>query len=250
MDANQANQGQANSNDTRTIYPAFLLLDSSVPHSASDRLSLVKWKETTKAPKLHANVAVSVPKIILDLGSHPTTALLTLHLQAAFEAMQDQVIRSLIETQIREERKTVPNLHVVPADITPAAVSAFLSAETISSRLKGENIETWFDTCVSDNLTLAIANKLSLPDEPSQEEREKLLATVTQHKTLLAKLAGPATSYQPKLAKQLLAALSLPEVTDLCDSDPASKRIHSYLSTRLTTFLTPKTDLLLAGLGD
>lgn len=164
------------------------------------RLARIGYKTTKKQAAKFANIAVSVPAItefpedVLDRALP--------YLVTVFENAQDGIIRSLYESSAGQLKE------VSDDDISLSACLAFMEAEANGSRLKKETIEAWFDSEVSDNLTVLIAEKLGFADMNADQEK-----TVSKHvriyRDVISMLAGGKTFLQPTQIKGCKVAIAL-----------------------------------------
>lgn len=197
--------------------------DSSAAANTTHRLCVLDFK-TPSDKKADSNYrkpasrCVSIPKLLLEV----TPSILQDALTSAFEEMQDQLIRSIFTTALEASKDGNPIVTILDADISPAAVATYCAEKAISGKLSAEKIGAWFDAYLANDLELALANAMSLPDEPSEEQQKKLTAAISQHKQMLCKLAGPV-QLPEKLATQLTKAVN-------CMSAPQDKIAKQLLS--------------------
>lgn len=200
-------------------YNVSLLTDNSKPDNASHRLSVIRFKTKKGEENKSPNKCVSIPRIILDI----TPSILNNALTTAFHEMQDEVIRSAIvddkATTITEEM------------ISYETVASYMEEKATSQRLSGENVKAWFEACMKEPLTLALANALKLGDNATPDELAKLEAAVTQHETLIISLASPRSNYNKVLAGQLQRAIAT------ADNDGV---IKPKLEAKLASFMEDK----------
>lgn len=200
-------------------YPVNLLTDSSKPANETHRLSVIRFKTMKDKPAKSPNKCVSIPRLKINVSPD----ILNASLNAAFLEMQDEVIRSLI---VDNNATTIND-----DDISFTAIQQFQLEKSTSQRLSGESVKAWFDTCMSENLTLALSNAMQLPSEPSEEQLSKLQAAVSQHEQLIISLASPRSNYNKTLAAQLLKAIAVSDDDGL---------IRGKLQTKLNSFLEDK----------
>lgn len=189
------------------------------------RLAVIRWKDKknedgTTVAKQPAR-CVSIPVVSLSL----TPACLQASLQTAFEEMQDKLIRSLIEAQ------TEVTFTVTLDQIAPQAVADFAVAQDGPGKLSSKLLETWFDNNLSDNLTVAIADKLGITDTPTDEQTAKVGKAVASFRTFITGLASPRANLAPDIVAQLQKATSL--VTNEDD------KVLQTINRKLQAFLEP-----------
>ena len=222
--------------DQTSGFHVFQVLTDSVKPAENHRLSLIMYK-TPKDKKNDAtyvrpnNMAVSVPRIKVSV----TPACLQDALQACFEDLQDSLIRKLYE-DAREAGKSVVSLS--DAQIDFQACADFSAANAVNGKLSKDLLNKWFDESLAETLTVALANALKLPDEPSEAEAAKLEAAVLQHKKLIVELASPRANMPESVAKSLQKAVALAE----------DDKVKHSLQSKLNVFLQPKEVTLNIGL--
>src|SRR3990172_1508944 len=145
------------------------------------RLAKIGYKTTKKNPAKFPNVAVSVPPITEFDETILERALP--YLVTVFENAQDGIIRSLYESSMGQLRE------VSDDDISPAACLAFLEAEANGSRLTKEMIASWFDSEVSENLTVLVAEKLGFTDLTT-DNMVVVKKHVSIYRDIISQLAG------------------------------------------------------------
>lgn len=212
-------------------YTINLYTTNSKPTNNDQRLSVISWKTPKDAPAGYVKpptLCVSVPRVQLTVEP----VVLRAPLENAFQNMQDEIIRDFITQLAATQRvgSTISSLQ-----ISATAVAAYQA--TTSSRLNGEQIETWFDTKLADQLTVALANKLGVPDDATPEQLAKITLAVSDQRLRFRKLAGPQTKYPSAVATGLLRTLNL--------LGESRDELAVKLTDRLTTMLaeTP-TELL------
>ena len=221
------------------MYLVTVKIDSSAPANATHRLCVLDFKTPSdkkddREYKKPASRCVSVPIISLEV----VPEILKDALQDAFADMQDALIRTKFMAALESSKDGNPSVTILDSDISPAAVASYAAEKAISGKLSGEKIGAWFDAALADPLMLALANAMQYSDEVTPEQQAKLDAAIKQHRTYLAKLAGPA-QLPPTLTKQLLQAVKL------ADDD----KIKRQLQSKLETFLAPKEESIMLALG-
>lgn len=198
---------------------------------AGHRLAEITWKTPTNeknnaAYKKPASTCVAIP--LINLTIQPSV--LQTALIAAFEALQDAVIRHHISQHLLRDSAMNLATIIIPSDIlTPEGVAAFQAAQATSAKLSKELLATWFDCSIKDQLE----EKLALI--PGMDEK-KLIAVMLQHKTLICDLASPRAAMNEDLARKLQRAINLaPDPTD---------KIYAALNKKLEGFMKPTEDLL------
>ena len=162
------------------------------------------------------SVCASVPQI--DPGAvHEYLAGLLPHIGTMLEKAQDEILRSKYESaggvlsDITDEEISIP------------ACIAFLNAESTGSRLSVESIGAWFDSALTDSLTVLIADKLGF-DLSTPEQEKTVEKHVKNHRDVLAMLAGKNVILAPRQISAITNMLELAE----------EDTMHQKLSAKLT----------------
>lgn len=193
-------------------YQFSLYTDSSKPSSSDHRLVVIGWKTPQKEVgnlnyRKPPTICISIPKIRLSISP----AIIAEAMQAAFEDLQNSLLRSLIAEKSIEQRV---GTNYSDTDFDAAAVASWLAGSGAGNgRLSQDRIATWFDASVSEPLSLLLANRMNLSNEPSNEELTKLTAAITQRRTLLTRIAGPGVPFNRTVAEQLLRSVEPAEAS-------------------------------------
>lgn len=156
----------------------------------TQRLAKCGYKSTTKNPAKFPSVCASLPMLTPD-DVMPHIPALLCHIGSMLENAQDSILRSLYESSVGLRTE------ITDEEISVTACIAYLSAENAGSRLSEESIGAWFDSDLSDNLTVVIADKLGF--DLSTVEQESVVAKhVALHKSVLCVLAGKNVVLSPK----------------------------------------------------
>lgn len=156
----------------------------------TQRLAKCVYKSTTKNPAKFPSVCASLPRLTAD-DVMPHIPELLGHIGSMLENAQDGILRSLYESSVGLRKE------ITDEEISVTACIAYLSAENAGSRLSEESIGAWFDSDLSDNLTVVIADKLGF--DLSTVEQESVVAKhVALHKSVLCVLAGKNVVLSPK----------------------------------------------------
>lgn len=183
---------------------------------------------------------VSVPVVTLMIQPDCIAAAL----QAAYEELQDAVIRDIIVNDLQygpagsDGKLRAISIH--DDQISYEAIAAYSARVSVSGKLSKEVLNNWFDSDLKDQLTLALAAVLQLPDEPSAPEQQRLNAAVDQHRNMISALASPKSSLPENICKQLKKAVSLAE----------DSKVKSSIINKLETFMKPAEIVLAIGLGE
>jgi hypothetical protein len=145
------------------------------------------------------------------------------HIGAMLEKTQDEILRSKYEssggqaTDITDEELSIP------------ACLAFLNAESAGSRLSVESIGAWFDSSLTDNLTVLIADKLGF-DLSTPEQELTVSKHVRNHRDVLCMLAGKNVILAPRQSAAIANMLELAE----------EDATHQKLTAKLTALTAKK----------
>jgi len=186
---------------------------------ADQRLARAGFKLTEKmkaAGKVALpSVCASVP--MLDSGAVSVMiAELMPHIVAMLEKAQDDILRTKYETSSGQCAELTDEEISIPACL------AYMNAESAGSRLSGELIGTWFDTALTDSITVLIADKLGF-DLSTPEQEVTVAKHVKNHRDVLGMLAGKNVILAPRQIKAIQTMLELAE----------EDTMHGRLSVRL-----------------
>lgn len=199
---------------------------TSKPQSGQ-RLAKIGYKQTAamsaKGEIAPASVCASVPAITSDQIEPHITRLLP-YIGAMLESAQDGIIRSLYES----------SGHVMGSisddDISVSACISYLAAEAAGDRLGKDQIGVWFDSEISENLTVFVAEKLGFA-ELTPDALKTCAKHVGIYRDLIASLAGGKTILTPQQINGCKKAIAL------CAN---SDRIAQKLNDRLIAMENPK----------
>lgn len=141
------------------------------------------------------------------------------HIGTMLEKAQDEILRSKYEssggtcTELTDEEISIPNC------------IAFMNAESAGSRLSVESIGAWFDSSLTDGLTVLIADKLGF-DLSTPEQEQTVSKHVRNHRDVLCMLAGKNVILAPR---QMSAVQNMLQIAP-DDGDT----MHQKLTAKLT----------------
>lgn len=133
------------------------------------RLAKVGYKSTKKNPAKYRSVCASVPVIDSGVIALMVDDLMP-HIRTMIETAQDGILRSLYESSKGQLTSVSDDELSVPACI------AYMNAEASGDRLNAETIGAWFDSAVTDNLTVILCEKLGI-----EELNETTQPTIDKH---------------------------------------------------------------------
>lgn len=178
----------------------------------NQRLSVVRFKAGKDGKKLRNTQAVSVP--LMQLTPDDTQDL-AVHINSWFAGVQDEIIR---------EKCIAGSDCVTTEELTVSAVKQYLVSQAAGERLTGDVIRSWFATELADLLLVAFAEKLQLPDSPSEEQVTKLQQMVNVYQDKFASMAGGRTMFDAATRAKLTRALELSDC-----AEGTGQKLHAKL---------------------
>jgi hypothetical protein len=141
------------------------------------------------------------------------------HIGTMLEKAQDEILRAKYEasggtcTDLSDEEISIPQC------------IAFLNAENAGSRLSVESIGAWFDSALTDALTVLIADKLGF-DLSTPEQESTVQKHVKNHRDVLCMLAGKNVILAPRQTQAIQNMLAAaPD-----DSDTMHQKLTAKLA--------------------
>jgi hypothetical protein len=195
--------------------------------ASGQRLAKIGYKQTAAMTKAGETAPPSVCASVPQVDPAQITAnidRLLPYIGTMIEAAQDGIIRSLYESA----GHTL--ISVDDADISVSACISYLAAEAAGDRLKKDVIEQWFDSEVSENLTVFLAEKLGFT-ELTADNMKVIDRHVGIYRSLIGSLAGGKTILETKQINGCKKAISLSATAD---------RIAQRLTDRLIAMEAPK----------
>lgn len=201
--------------DTPNIFHNVVAYTGKEKAAANQRLVAITFK--TPSDKALAKLGIKKSDYIkpqnrcVSIPIHKVVAspdILQEALQAAFDNLQDDCIRSLIVTGDTNKKA---KLTVSDDEISFESVAQFAKETGSDGKLSGESVNNWFLENLSEKLQVALANALKISNTPSDEEVATLEGAVMEHSKLLAKLAAPKAILPQHIAESLLKAVNLAE---------------------------------------
>ena len=122
------------------------------------RLAKIGYKKTKDNPNPMDSICISVPPVSLEISDTKTLARLMPYIHGLLETAQDGIIRSLYESSGGTLQA------VTDSEISIDSCINFLAAESAGERFSTEAITAWFNSGVSDSLTVLVADKLGFTD--------------------------------------------------------------------------------------
>lgn len=145
---------------------------------------------------------VSVPKLDISV----TPQILKDALLAALEDLQDAVIRVIVVAALEEGKNVIT---VMDAQLNFEAIAEYAKAQAAGGKINKELIEGWFDEDLADQLTLALATALKIPDGavPTAEQEKKIADAVTGYRDVFKMFSAPKAGISPRIAQQMQKAM-------------------------------------------
>ena len=183
----------------------FLPYDSKAPVTEKGfRTAKLTYKSTAKNPAKMPNACVLVQPITSpDITGH-ITALIP-HITTMCENAQDAILRAQYESNAGSVNKDTINLD---------AIIAYLDAEATGNRMTKDSILEWFDAEMKDTLTVLIADKMNITDEPTDKQTDDINRIIAVYRGKYGALSSGATIYQPTDVERLVSAIEKTEVSE------------------------------------
>ena len=162
------------------------------------RLAKVLYKTPKDGSVKPDNKAVSIP-VINDLAASELERLKPF-IVAMVQDTQDAIVKELVESGSKQ---------IQDSQITVDCCIAWLATEAQGNRLTKEYIVEWFVNTLQDLLTVAIADKLGVGNDPTDADAQKVEQMVNAYKGSFAMLAGGKTSFSPAKVDKMLKVLEL-----------------------------------------
>lgn len=173
------------------------------------RLASFSWKTCTDKNSLWFGIkkeskAVSLPHIA-DSEITGNIAILMPHFRNYLESVQDKIIRAKLEA-------SHDSLDIGEDEINIQAIYEYLEdSDSSGGRLTKEAVGNWFVEQIQDHLMLALAAKMNIGDNPSEQESAHIEKICGDFKAKVSALAGGKTHYESKLCDALIKCLKLNE---------------------------------------
>lgn len=214
---------------TNHVFSLFIS-GKSQAQSADQRLAVVSFKTTkdkvTGKESKRDSMCASIPAYTLT-----DTEVLSLrkHVQMMFEKAQDGICRDAV---------IAGKASVSDDEISFAAVSEYLDAESEGSRLTKESVLEWFKATIEENLTASLELKLGVQSKESITEKQALQLTqaINKYRECYVALAGGKKTYAPEPAGKLLEKLA--------ECAPENDEIANRFAARLMKMTQTVDDLI------
>lgn len=171
---------------------------------AGQRLATVTYKVDKKTGVKPESVCASIPMVSNEAITANLTAFIP-HIAALVERTQDNIIRTLHESKCST---------VSDDAISIAAVLEYLNDTASGGRLTKAMVCEWFDNEIADNLALALATKLGVSEQPTNEQSAYIETMLASFRNSIGALSAGATKYDPATCGQLIKALSFAPADD------------------------------------
>ena len=163
------------------------------------RLAKAIYKSRNDKAAAFPNVCVSIP-VVPTLWVTENVDALAPYVRSLIADTQDKIIR---------ERYEAGATSVADEEIGIASVIAYLEEDSKSGRMTGDDIRAWFASELQDMIMVAIADKLSIGNEPSEADTKRIEQAVNVYRDKFASLAGGKTVLSEQVCEKLLTVLRL-----------------------------------------
>lgn len=196
---------------------------------SGNRLSVVSYKVREGGEKKESK-CVSIPELRSDDVMNRFEDLVP-HVTEYLKSVQDKIVRGLIDSG---------SDMIATSDVSIDACIEYLTASSeCGGRLTKVALETWFTQELEEKLTVRLADRLGVSDTPTSGDMDKISGILASYRSKITALAGGKTSYSPKIATSLIAAIELIDV----DGGIAA-RLHEKLVRMRDTVVEDMLDLL------
>lgn len=165
-----------------------------------------RWKTNKETNIKPDTKAVCVACITDGLIKENLTVLLPFF-RSYLESVQDAIFKAMLE-------ESYSKAFVVAEEIGIPAIVDFLNTSSESGRMTKESVGIWFDSAITENLMVILANKWGISDNPSKEEEARVFAVVKAYREKVSSLAGTKTHFNTKEKAQILKCLELAKEDD------------------------------------
>lgn len=169
------------------------------------RLAKVTYKVDKTTGIKPESVCVSIPGISTDDVMNKFEEFMP-HVIALCERTQDLIIRNIHESK---------NVNVSDDEITVAKILEFLNEESTGGRITKKDASDWFDSVLSDPLTLALASKLGVSEVPTKEQSDKITKLVEDFRNNISALTAGNVKYDPPVCEVMRKALAFAPAEDM-----------------------------------
>lgn len=174
---------------------------------SGQRLSTVIYrnKDNTTASAVKQSQCVSIPTLLPDAVKE---AFLNTETQPALNSLLTDYLRSIQDSIIKSAVNSGATA-ISDSDINIESCIEYHNNTSESVRLTSESVRLWFESDVIDSLTALIAEKMSVSENPTDTELNRISAIATAYKDKIAKLASGAVIYESHVCRELSVAVGL-----------------------------------------
>lgn len=167
---------------------------------SGQRLSTVIYrnKDNTTASAVKQSQCVSIPTLLPDAVKE---AFLNTETQPALNSLLTDYLRSIQDSII----KSAVNSGATAISDSDINIESCIEYHNNTS----ESVRLWFESDVIDSLTALIAEKMSVSENPTDTELNRISAIATAYKDKIAKLASGAVIYESHVCRELSVAVGL-----------------------------------------
>lgn len=172
---------------------------------SGQRLATVTYKTDKVTGIKPESVCVSVPPVSeQDIRTHMEEFIP--HVKALIERSQDAIIRNLHESKKE---------NVSDSELSVESVLEFLNEEASGGRVTKKDAQEWFDAVIADPLAVALANRLGVSEEPTQEQSAKIEKMLADFKSNVASLTAGNVKHSPDVCAVLKKAIAFAPQDDV-----------------------------------
>lgn len=172
---------------------------------SNQRLATVTYKTDKETGIKPESVCVSVPLITQD-DVIDKIEMFVPHIIAMIERTQDKIIRNAHESKC---------VNVSDDELSVTSVLDYLSEENTGGRITKDIANAWFDSVIADPLALALASRLGVSEEPTQEQSERIELMLNDFKTNITALSAGNTKHSPDICAVLKKAIAFAPQDDV-----------------------------------
>lgn len=175
---------------------------------SGQRLATVTYKTDKDTGIKPESVCVSIPAVTEGDVVDKIEQFIP-HIIALVERTQDKIIRTM-----HESKSSV----VGDNDISVTSVLEFLAEESTGGRITKDIANAWFDSVIADPLAIALASRLGVSEEPTQEQSNKIEVMLKDFKENISALSAGNTKHSPDICVVLKKAIAFAPQDDVLAS--------------------------------
>ncbi len=173
------------------------ILDKREPEKGARFVTLKANKDVGRAAKGVEVPALDVAAVIVRINEEP-------QLQSMVTGLLENFQTKLIQASIANGVSTIYQ-HDISID---ALLVAFELEGLSEGRISKDKIAAWFDTSISEALTVKLADKLGISNTPTEQETAKLASLLDVYRGNFGKLAAREVMLEDSDKSKLQAVLA------------------------------------------